>query len=206
MLKLPFAMKPLISLVMIFYFLFPLPWAQTTDRPQIVSPRAGDVLQGQVPIQGNTATIGFQSAELQFAFEGDSTATWYLIAQVSQPVQDSAIAVWDTTTIADGNYRLKLLVHRTDKFPLEDVVTHLRVRNYTAVETNAVETPQSPTSLAGSLATQTLIPTATALPQNPAQVNPQTLQGSLLRGALLSIIALIAIGLYVWQRAHARRR
>ena len=83
-------------------------------------PKQGDVLQGVVTIRGSSNETGFLSAEVDFAYAGDTTGTWFLIATGSQPVDSNILASWDTTTITDGNYNLRLRVTLTDG-------THLRM-------------------------------------------------------------------------------
>ncbi len=92
------------------------------SQPRVDSPRPGDVLQGTVPIIGSTDLAGFQSAEVWFAYEADPPGGWFLIHQSTEAVADGTLADWDTTTITDGNYRLKVVVFVEGGEPSETLV------------------------------------------------------------------------------------
>ena len=114
------------------------------------------MLQGVVTIRGSSNETGFLSAEVDFTYAGDTTGTWFLIATDSQPVDSSTLATWDTTTITDGDYNLRLRVILSDGTHLDVIIPNLRVRNYTPIET---PTP-APTAVQPTLTpTITLTPT-----------------------------------------------
>jgi hypothetical protein len=192
--------------------------ASPTPAPgvRLQSPRAGQALQGSVPILGNTDVAGFQSASLYFGYQGDRTQTWFLIAQSDQTVKDGSLVQWDTTTITDGNYNLRLIVTLSDGSQRVASVEGLRVRNYSAVETNT-PTPITPTATAvpGDTAVPTrtstpnptpVPPTGTPLPPNPAQISRMDIASSMGKGAL-AIIGLFALmGAYQGVRSLGRKR
>jgi hypothetical protein len=126
-------------------------------NPTISSPIPGQAVQGAIVIRGNTSVNGFQSYEVDFAYTTDATQTWFLIEESTLPVQDGILAVWDTSTITDGDYNLRLIITRTDGEQVEIQVTDLRVRNNTPIETD------NPTPTQGSLVMG--IPTLTSTPQ-----------------------------------------
>jgi hypothetical protein len=180
------------------------------EQPSIQSPGGGEALQGVVLVSGTTDVPGFRRSEVAFAYQNDPTSTWFLIQQSEQPVIESVLANWDTTTIGDGTYQLRLQVVLEDGQVLEQVVAGLRVRNYTQIETN---TPVSP---AARQATGTLVPTPlsdfqvmprniTPAPTNPAQLDRMDLQQSALRGTLVVFSALLVGVLYLGLRALIRR-
>src|SRR3990172_3307615 len=88
-----------------------------TNAPSIAiySPTPGQALQGIVSIQGNIAIADFQSAELSFTYSSDRRDTWFLIREFTEPASDDALAEWDTTTLTDGDYTLRLTVTLADK-------------------------------------------------------------------------------------------
>ncbi len=88
--------------------------AQGITSPVITAPTAGQILRGQVSITGTTDMSNFASAELDFAYASDSTGSWFLIQTFSQPVANSELAIWDTTSISDGDYILRLRVTLQD--------------------------------------------------------------------------------------------
>jgi hypothetical protein len=188
--------------------IFPDKVFQVNEHPQVVSPKPGDVLKGKVNVTGSTDVLDFQSVEISFRYEGDSGDTWYLIQQSSDPVKDGTLAVWDTSTIADGSYRLRVNVILSDNHTTEVVIPNLRVRNYSTVETatpgpsaNLAEQPTEikPTS------TMAVLSTPTSLPDNPAQVTSLKLASSLVQGAAFAVVCFILLGIYLALRAIRRR-
>jgi hypothetical protein len=186
--------------------------AAPTEAPQatISLPRPGEALQGVVSINGTTDVPGFRSAEVDFAYQTDSTGTWFLIQQSGTPVKDGALATWDTTTITDGEYRLRVRVFLQNGQLMESVVSGLRVRNYTVIETSTAEarpagqeTPTPTATPRPDFQVKTL--EVTPLPTNPAQLTPLAMQASALRGVMAVLGALLAAGLYVGLRAVFRR-
>jgi hypothetical protein len=181
---------------------------QITEHPQVVSPKPGDVLVGKVNVTGSTDVLDFQSAEVSFRYEGDTGNTWYLIQQSSDPVKDGTLAVWDTSTIADGIYRLRVSVILGDNRTTEVVIPDLRVRNYSTVETAtpgpAANIAEKPTEIQPT-ATVAIFSTPTSLPDNPAQVTSLKLVFSLVQGAVFAVACFILLGIYLGLRAIRRR-
>jgi len=173
------------------------PSASAEPALSIRLPVAGQAVQGTVSIEGNSSVPGFVSAELAFAYTGDPTGTWFLIAEASQPVQDGVLAQWDTGVITDGDYNLRLRVLLQNGNHLETHVPGLRVRNYTPVETDT-PTPVTPTltQVPGETPvvtpTREIRPTPTPLPPNPAEVTSDNILDSLGKGAL-AILGLFAL-------------
>lgn len=180
------------------------------DQPRLVSPFPGSALQGSVTVSGFTDLPDFQSAEVSFSYTGSQPESWFLIQQLLAPVKEGPLTVWDTTTIADGNYRLRLQVFLTTGKMVETSISSLRVRNYSAVETN------TPTSLNAQAATRPPLPptsipltstprsTPTPLRPNPAQVQPSNLVDSLGLGVGITVLLFILLALY--QAAHHQGR
>ncbi len=109
---------------------------QPPDQPRLSSPQSGSAVQGSVNISGTTTQAGFQYAEISFSYAGAQAGSWFLVQQIQQPVNNALLAVWDTTTIADGSYHLRLQVFLSGGKVEEVVASGLRVRNYTAIETS----------------------------------------------------------------------
>src|SRR5512133_303184 len=91
-------------------FLFLLLAAQGSPQVAISSPKPGEILRGQVNIIGTTSIPDFLSAQLDFSYASAPDETWLPIQTLSQPVFDSPLYAWDTTTITDGNYILSVRV------------------------------------------------------------------------------------------------
>jgi len=172
-------------------------------QPVILSPRQGEVLQGTVTITGSSAETGFLSSEVDFAYAGDTTGTWFLVAAASQPVDSNTLATWDTTTITDGNYNLRLRVYLKDGTHLDAIIPDLRVRNYTPVETpTPAPTAVLPTLTPTDTLTPTPFPTPTPLPVNPAVLTRADISTSLVYGGLGAVILIIILGIYFWLRRN----
>ncbi len=195
-------------------------YAQVTPVPDvvIVSPQPGEAIQGVVAIMGKTTVSGFRSAEVLFGYVNDPSQTWFFIAESMTPVDAGQLAEWDTSTLTDGNYTLRLVVNRTDGSRVVVIVPNLRVRNYTPVETSTPTPFYTPTASAtpppggGPNPTVTALPsttpvppTITPLPTNPAILSQGNISTSLLRGAAGTGIALAGLGLYLLIRKLLRR-
>ena len=178
------------------------------DSPQVVirSPGNGQAVIGNVQIYGSTDVKGFVTAELTFAYSDNPTNTWFLIGSSTEPVRNGTLAEWDTSTITDGLYDLRLVVTRQGNDDLIYTVEDLRVRNYTPIETNT-PTPVTPTStplpgdtpIPTSTPTPTdmpIPPTPTTLPPNPVQVTRQDFAQSLVKGIAITAGAFAVIGIY----------
>jgi hypothetical protein len=184
---------------------------EQTPEVAILSPQPGQALQGTVAISAQTSLRDLRRAELSFTYHGDTSGAWFLIwEEEGRQFGKTTLAEWDTTTLTDGDYTLRLLLTRQDGSQAEARVENLRVRNYTPIET---ETP-SPAPTGGVLpavaATSTPLPGPTAtlarpsltpLPTNPAQLSPQQVGASLARGATWALAGFAALGLYALLRS-----
>ncbi len=181
--------------------LFSTAWAQSTPGdPVIISPRAGEAVQGRMEINGITETEGFQRAELEFRYVNDPNDTWFMLAESDQAVNPGRIAEWDTSAISDGNYDLRLTVCLQDGSCKNTVVKGIRVRNYSAVETPTPPDPGNATRIVVTeetpVPTRTPIPTRPAFEVNPAILTPSDLNSSLVRGGAVGIGFFLVFGIY----------
>ena len=108
--------------------------AQTAPPIAITSPAAEEVLRGPVTVTGTLDVPSFASAHLDFAYASNPTDTWFTIQAFSGPVVDSTLAAWDTTSITDGDYILRLRVDFEDG-TFQEVTVPVRVGN------DAIPTP-----------------------------------------------------------------
>jgi hypothetical protein len=188
----------------------------TPDFPQIRLPLGGQALQGGLPIEGHIPAAGFAGAELSFAYQVDAPQTWFLIAELIQIPDNPVLAQWDTTTITDGIYTLRLVVTHVDGSRSSASVTGLRVRNYSPVETNTPTavtpsaTPEpgdTPVPSATPSPTITSVPlTPTPLPPNPAQIDQLDILITMGKGGLAILGFLSLLGLYQIIKIHFRNR
>jgi hypothetical protein len=167
----------------------------------VTSPKPGDALRGQVNIIGSTSVPNFVSAQLDFAYASDATGTWFPLQAFSQPVFDSPLYTWDTTSITDGDYILRLRVFTADG-TVQEVSVPIKLQN------DAVPTPTlAPTSTAEAVnvqiptpfllaasptPTEVPRPTPTPMPTNAAALGQNEIYASLGRGALV-ILGLFAL-------------
>lgn len=191
--------------VLVFVILpFPV-LAQGQVQPLISAPSAGQIVQGSVVVTGTVSALGFASYELSFAYADDPTQTWFLLASGSQPIFEGELGTWNTTTLTDGDYSLRLRVILLDGSVGEATVSGLRVRNYTPVPTSTI-TPTATAILQFAAPTAQLIgpapvtatsslPTPTALPPNPASLQAAAISSVLGRGAALALLLFLGFGL-----------
>lgn len=209
MLKLPAMLARVSFLFWIFSLLAEMATFSAQISARIDTPRPGEALQGSVWIEGSTGSEGFQSAEVSFAYEGEAN-NWFLIGMQSQPVKKGSLAVWDTTTIADGTYRLRLVVQLAGGRTEEVIVEGLRVRNYTPVETlpaaTAAATRPADTAQPPTPAPAVLLPTSSPQPANPAEVTQFGLGLSVTQGIIYTLVLFLLTGIYLGLRSISRGR
>jgi len=179
-----------------------------TPQGGISAPAAGEALQGAVPIIGTTAIGGFEVWILSFAYVDDTTGTWFLIGEGTKPVEQDVIAQWNTTTITDGTYNLRLILDLDDGEKIVFVVPNLRIRNYSVVETSTPTlTPTIDPASASATPTPTstpIPPTPTLLPTNPIEISNTDFTNSLSRGGITALVLFLIVGLYTSIRRTLR--
>lgn len=207
----------LVKILLIFLVIFPIrALAQEEVEPppdvSILSPVPGQAIRGNYPLIVDTSIQGFAFAELSFDYEGAHQETWFLISQSDQPLSDSVMAEWDTTLLTDGIYNLRLVVLLKNGTQLTSLVTGVRVRNYSPVETETPTPSATVAPMATPLPTETPIPSATLIPSTPTPLPPNPLVFSsqdiglnFLRGAAGGIAFVVLMGLYLSFRNRFRK-
>jgi hypothetical protein len=199
------------ALILLTLILFLPTSAVSAQTPvAITSPAPGQTVLGVVTITGTSAADGFVSAEVSFSYVGDTSGTWFLIAASVQPVTDGILAAWDTTSITDGDYTLRLRILRLDGTYSDILVPDLHVRNYTPTDTPPptptlppTATPIIPTPTITPSPTATLTPTATPLPtptplpENPAILPSADIFASVVYGGLTATLLFLLLALYL---------
>jgi hypothetical protein len=186
--------------------------AQDSPPLAITAPAAEEVLRGEVTIIGNTNIPNFIFAQLDFSYASNPTNTWFNIQTFSQPVADSTLAVWNTASISDGDYVLRLRVTLEDG-TFQDVMVPVVVMNDVPLSTPTAIPPTSTPEIAVQIPTPFLLaasptptelprPTPTMLPPNPASLGQNQIYGSLGRGALVMIGLFVLAGLIVRLRRY----
>lgn len=167
-------------------------------------PKAGDAVRGVVEIRGTITVDSFNSAEIYYAYSSPDQSNWFLINRIDQPVESGVIARWDTTTITDGAYQIKLVVQKTSGTTTEVIVNPIFVRNYSAEPTQqAIPTSDSSSTELTITPTKTPVPFATALPENPASLSNSSIKSSVVSGLIITLLALAA--LFFYSLVHSRR-
>jgi hypothetical protein len=208
--------------------------AQDNSSAQITTPKAGDPLFGLVSIQGTASNPNMQRYLLEFDSQDSDVDRWFLIAgPITQQVKDGVLAQWNTTTVPDGRYQIRLRVVLRDGTVLSDIVQNLRVNNKqptplptglpsaTPVPPTAPPTAgPSPTPFIQQPPTNTARPALPTVPPtsvppgssgSPAPDTPQTvvaldaLQNAFCGGASLAIIAFVVLGAYSLVHVRVRR-
>ena len=185
-------------LILLFTLLFQGPTIS------IASPQTGMTLRGQVEILGTMDVPNFASAELAFGFvdaAGDASNpadAWFSIQTFPQPKVDPPLAVWDTTSVTDGDYNLRLRVVFQDGSFQDSVVAGVKIRNDLP---EPIVTPMEDLQpMSSAVALVTNIPATptrlsfvqpTSLPSNPAALTTPQVYATFGRGAF------IALGLFV---------
>jgi hypothetical protein len=200
-------MKRRFSLFLVFFLLA----AQDSPPIAFTSPLPNELLRGQVTITGRVDLPSFLSAQLDFAYASNPTGTWFNIQTFSQPMTDSTLAVWDTTTITDGDYVLRLRVNLEDG-TIQEATVPIKIGNdvLPSPTPEPTITPEPETILiptpfllaASPTPTDLPRPTPTALPTNPVSLEQDQIYASLGRGALV-ILGLFALaGLIIRVRRY----
>lgn len=178
----------------------------------ITTPAPGAVLRGPVNISGSNQVPGatFLYAEVAFSYTHDPTGTWFLIATNDQAVEAGILATWDTTSITDGDYALRLRVFLQDGTTQDVTVADLHVRNdsFAPTATPPVAAEDLPT-LAPPLPTSTVVPVSvpsafsqpTPVPGNPAALTDISVLSTFRHGAIFAVIAFALIGIFIRLRS-----
>ena len=195
------------KLYLLFSLVLLLIAAQSALPVAISSPAAGETLRGQVTVTGTLDISSFASARLEFGYAPNPTDTWFTIQAFSEPVVNSTLAVWDTRSITDGDYILRLRVDFEDG-TFQEATVPVKVGNDvlpTPIPPTPTFTPEAaavlvptPFLLAASpTPTEVPRPTPTALPANPASLRQNEIYVSLSRGALVILGLFVLAGLII---------
>jgi hypothetical protein len=175
----------------------------------ITSPAPKEAVRGPVNIIGSTDVPNFVSAQLDFAYASDPAGTWFPLQTLSQPVFDSPLYTWDTTSITDGDYILRLRVFISDG-TVQEVTVPITLLNDSA-PTPTLEPASTPGSVSAQIPTPFLLaasptptdlprPTPSPMPTNPAALDQNEIYTSLGRGAL------VILGLFAFAGLSLRLR
>ncbi len=140
------------------------PAAQAT-RAVITSPSMNAVVRGKVLINGSAVHPSFWKYEVHFAPE-PNTGDWNVLGVHETQVIDGVLETWDTATVPDGRYSLRLrVVDRTGNYQ-EYFVRGISVSNTQPTETPTLSATRTPTRTPTGRSTA-LAATATAMLAQP---------------------------------------
>ncbi len=125
----------------------------------ITAPQTGSSLNGIVQIEG-TAQLGsaFQYYKIEVAPSG--TEAYGIIGGLNrQPVTNGQLAVWDSASVPDGAYTLRLRVVDTTGNYCEALMNGLQVQNSNPVTPTLAPTPVETEAPAAFAVVPTAIPT-----------------------------------------------
>lgn len=199
-------MKTRLFLPFVLFFLA----AQDSPPVAITSPASGEILRGEITIIGSTDIPNFASAQLDFKYASDDGDSWFPLAALSQPALDSPLYLWNTASITDGDYILRLRVNLTDG-TFQEVTVPITIQNDAPILTPTPVVTSTPASIGVQIPTAFLLaasptptevprPTPTPLPPNPASLTQSTILSSLGRGAI------VIIGLFIFSFILLRLR
>src|SRR5258708_2934117 len=97
---------------------------------RITAPKDGDSLFGLVTIQGTAANAAMQRYVLEFDQQDTGVVQWFPFAgPITQQVTSGVLGQWNTTTVPDGRYQIRLRIVLRDGTVISDVVQNLHVSN-----------------------------------------------------------------------------
>lgn len=175
----------------------------------IDSPLPGGAVQGLVLIEGTISVEGFQSYLLAFSFSDEHDPDWFTISEANTLDDDGILGEWDTSTLPDDTYDLRLTVVLADGTSIETTVSGVRVRNYSIIETDTpTPTPEvSPTATPEPEITSTptpgITPSPTPLAPNPAEVTVPDLQSTLITGGIAGAVFFILLAAF-WRLRQSK--
>ncbi len=199
----------LISLLLIPLLIFSINvhvQAQEDIEPtvEIIFPLPGEAAQGLLQIIGTIEIEELDYYSLEFAFQESTSDAWFNISRGDATIIEDTLGEWDTSSIPDGKYNLRLTVYSKSLTPVILVVEGIRVRNYSPIETNTPAptsdlptlTPTIEEAILETPTSDVFPPTQTPPNPNPASVSQQDILENLFRGAIGGIVLFIIFLLY----------
>ena len=153
---------------------FATPLQQDCSGVAITSPRAsGDPVRGRVAISGSANIPAFQFYKLEYA-PGDNPpdSAFRVIGDVVRtPLNSGQLAAWDTATVSDGAYTIKLtVVDIRGNFPCPPFIVRQVVVGNRAPTATPTGTPtETPTATPIGTPTRPAAPTI-AVPTSAARI------------------------------------
>ena len=146
---------------------------QQAELAIINFPSDNDVVRGVISITGSATHPAFARFQMAYAKEPvASNDAWITIGiERSDQVVNGELAIWDTTTVADGSYSLRLRVIRLDGNYSETEVKQVVVANSQPTE---IPTPEAPPETPTPTVTPTALPPTETITIDQPQVDTPT--------------------------------
>lgn len=97
------------------------------DQIMITSPQPGDVVTGSIEIIGTANVPNFGFYKYEIAPMG--TQNWATISADREPKQEVTLGTWNTASLTNGEYFLRLVITDNEGVSLEPCVIAVRVAN-----------------------------------------------------------------------------
>jgi len=111
----------------------PITFATNTPLPvsiAILSPVPGNIVAGNVQILGSAIHPQFLQYQVEFGPDPNPNNLWFpATSAVTTPVLNGLLGIWNTTSVQDGRYQLRLRVYLRDGTLLTTVINNISVQN-----------------------------------------------------------------------------
>lgn len=97
------------------------------DQIMITSPQSGEIVKGSIEIVGTANVPNFGFYKYEIAPMG--TQSWATISADRNPKQDATLGTWNTASLTNGEYFLRLVITDNVGVSLEPCVIAVRVAN-----------------------------------------------------------------------------
>ncbi len=130
----------------------------------IASPQPFSTLRGVISINGTAVHPEFQRYQLYFKSES-APDDWHFMFEQTNQVTNGLLGTWDTRSVSDGTYALRLRVVRQDGNYDETVANGLLVANSRPADTPTPTPTEATTSEPEATATSAVTPTPVVVEQ-----------------------------------------
>ena len=96
----------------------------------ILSPVPGNIVAGNVQMLGSAIHPQFLQYQVEFGPDPNPNNLWFpATSAVPTPILNGLLGIWNTTTVQDGRYQLRLRVYLRDGTLLTTVINNITVQN-----------------------------------------------------------------------------
>ena len=151
--------------------------ASQEPRPIIAQPAQNAAVRGEVQIVGSATHPQFQRYELYFAPWPPSDQSWVFIGDAHfNPVQLGLLGTWDSRSVADGTYGLRVRVVKQDGNYTDSEPRTVEVANFRQVASPTPEVAEATAEPLPTPAEEAAVPTVPVIV--PTIEGPPTTQPS----------------------------